>query len=102
MVSSAAYPGLTGEAVPAVESPEIYQQELTYASGAHPVTISDDLQAGALSGSSNPAARALAAGLDLLLYAQSESGSATHTTRCSEGSAAAPWRNRRSSGQIAL
>jgi beta-N-acetylhexosaminidase len=76
MVSSAAYPSLAEDTTPAVLSREIYERELPAAAGTQPVTISDDLEAGALAGQPAPAHRALAAGLDLLLYAQSEEGSA--------------------------
>ncbi len=71
MISSASYPSLTGSETPALEVPEIYQTELRHA-GIKAATISDDLQAGALSGLEHPALHALRAGLDLLLYAQSE------------------------------
>jgi beta-N-acetylhexosaminidase len=76
MISSAAYPTLTGGAVPAVMAPEIYRRELPLASRAEPVTISDDLQASALTGQRSPAARAVDSGLDMLLYAETERGSA--------------------------
>lgn len=71
MISSASYPSLSGEETPAVDSRETYGVELARA-GVHAVTISDDMQAGALAGLERPAERALAAGLDVLLYAQSE------------------------------
>jgi beta-N-acetylhexosaminidase len=76
MISSGIYPTLTGSELPAVMSPEIYTEELPYATGGHPATISDDLQAGALRAESAPARSALEAGLDLLVYAQTEAGSA--------------------------
>lgn len=72
MISSASYPTLTGTDVPALDSPEIYRTELRRA-GVQAVTISDDLQAGAVAGLERPASHALGAGLDLLLFAQSES-----------------------------
>jgi len=71
MISSASYPSLTGTEVPALDAPEIYQRELHQA-GIQAVTVSDDLQAPALAGLEHPALHALSAGLDLLLYAQSE------------------------------
>ena len=71
MVNSAIYPSLTGTKTPAVMSPEIYKTELPMATSATPVTISDDLQAAALVKEDRPAQRALTAGLDILLYAQS-------------------------------
>jgi beta-N-acetylhexosaminidase len=76
MISSASYPGL-GVSVPAVMSPAIYQRELRSAlpRGA-PLTISDDLQSPAIESQAAPARRAIRAGLDLLLYAQTEQGSA--------------------------
>lgn len=76
MISSAIYPALTGP-LPAVMSPLTYRRELPDATAGSPVvTISDDLQAGALAGQSAPARQAIDAGLDLLLYAGSEQGSA--------------------------
>ncbi|MHB8243138.1 MAG: glycoside hydrolase family 3 N-terminal domain-containing protein [Solirubrobacteraceae bacterium] len=81
MISSASYPGLTGTSDPAVTSPEIYRNELPLATGSQPVTISDDLQAGAFAGIAAPAEQAINAGLDLLLYAQTESGSASAFAR---------------------
>ena len=76
MISNASYPNLSGP-LPAVMSPEIYQEELRVASPQPPVTISDDLQAGALRTQPTPARTAINAGLDLLLYASTEDGSAT-------------------------
>jgi beta-N-acetylhexosaminidase len=72
MISNASYPTLTGTDTPALDSPEVYRAELSRA-GVQAVTISDDLQAGAVAGLEHPALRALSAGLDILLYAQSES-----------------------------
>lgn len=74
MISSASYPSLTGGGAPALDAPEIYQKEL-HRAGVEAITISDDLQAGALTGLEHPALHALRAGLDLLLYAQSERAS---------------------------
>lgn len=68
MVSSAAYPKLTGDRLPAVLSPEIYDTELPAQDHVSAPTISDDLGAGALAGVSNVALDAINAGLDLLLY----------------------------------
>ena len=76
MVSSASYPTLAGD-LPAVMSPEIYRRELRLAvPGGSPVTISDDLQAPAIQSQTSPARRAIAAGIDLLMYAQTERASA--------------------------
>jgi beta-N-acetylhexosaminidase len=75
MVSSADYPTLTGTETPAVLTPKIYGREMTRAH-IHAVTISDDLQAAALAEAVHPALHAINAGLDLLLYAQSEAASA--------------------------
>jgi beta-N-acetylhexosaminidase len=74
MISSAAYPTLTGTEAPALDAPGVYRHELRRA-GIQAVTISDDLQAGALTSREHPALHALGAGLDLLLYAQSEDAS---------------------------
>ncbi len=75
MVSSAIYPSLTGSATPAVLSPEIYKTELPLATGSSPPTISDDLQAAALANEVTPGRRALDAGLDMLLYAETDDAS---------------------------
>lgn len=75
MVSSAAYPSLTGSSLPAVLSREIYQTELPRAIGGEPLTISDDLQTPGILGQLHPAQQAINAGLDLLMYSQTESGS---------------------------
>ena len=76
MVSSASYPSL-GATLPAVMSPSIYGRELPLAvpSGT-PLTISDDLQSPAIESQTAPARHAIDAGLDLLLYAQTEQASA--------------------------
>jgi beta-N-acetylhexosaminidase len=75
MVSSAIYPNLSGT-LPAVMSPLIYNRELRIVNPqARDLTISDDLEAGALRGQSAPARQAIDAGLDLLLYAQTEQAS---------------------------
>lgn len=76
MISSAVYPNLSGP-LPAVMSPVTYQRELRIASrGPVGPTISDDLQASGLAGQVSPARRAIAAGLDLVMYAQTEQASA--------------------------
>jgi beta-N-acetylhexosaminidase len=75
MVSSAVYPALSG-GLPAVMSPAIYRHELPLAvPGRSPLTISDDLQSPAIESQTAPARRAIDAGLDLLLYAQTEQAS---------------------------
>lgn len=74
MIDSASYPTLSGS-LPAVISPAIYQQELRIAVQGTPVTISDDLEASALAGLYDAGGRAIAAGLDLAMYATSEAGS---------------------------
>jgi beta-N-acetylhexosaminidase len=77
MVSNASYPALSGP-LPAVMSPAIYQRELPLATnGAPDVTISDDLQAGAIVNQSAPARRAISAGLDMAMYAETEQASAS-------------------------
>jgi beta-N-acetylhexosaminidase len=75
MVSSAAYPAITGT-TPAVLSPAIYGSELPR-TGFQGVTISDDLEAPAITSQATPSLRAINAGLDLLLFGQNESTSAT-------------------------
>jgi beta-N-acetylhexosaminidase len=74
MVSSAGYPTLDGSATPAVMDPDVYRDELVRA-GVDAVTISDDLQAAALTEVVHPALHAINAGLDLLMYAQTEEAS---------------------------
>ena len=73
MLSSAVYPRLTGGA-PAVLSAAAYRE--LPRRGGWPVTISDALETPALARQRTPARRALTAGLDLLLYANTEQGSA--------------------------
>ena len=76
MVNSASYPTL-GANLPAVMSPSIYQRELPLAvPGRTPLTISDDLQSPAIESQTAPARQTIDAGLDLLLYAQTEQASA--------------------------
>lgn len=74
MLSSARYPTLTGN-LPALMATETYAEELPRA-GVRGLTISDDLEAAALDTASSPAATAIAAGLNLALYAKTEQGSA--------------------------
>ncbi|HVD86061.1 MAG TPA: glycoside hydrolase family 3 N-terminal domain-containing protein [Solirubrobacterales bacterium] len=74
MVDSAIYPELTGPD-PAVMSPLTYRRELPRA-GATGVTISDDLETPAIQNQTTPARRSILAGLDLLLYARTETTSA--------------------------
>lgn len=77
MMSSATYPALLGPGAPAVLSPATYARELGRAGvPASTTTISDDLEAAAMAGRDRPARRALAAGLDLLLFARTEGASA--------------------------
>lgn len=82
MVDSAVYPNLTGPE-PAVMSPLTYSRELPRA-GATGVTISDDLEAPAIQSQTTPARRSIDAGLDLLLYARTESTSAIAYARLLE------------------
>lgn len=74
MVSSAAYAQLTGS-TPAVLSSTIYTSEMAR-EGINAVTISDDFEAPAMTAQPSPARRAIAAGLNLVLYAQTETASA--------------------------
>lgn len=82
MVDSAIYPELTGPD-PAVMSPSTYRRELPRA-GASGVTISDDLETPAIQSQATPARRSILAGLDLLLYARTESTAATAYARLLE------------------
>lgn len=74
MMSSARYPELFGT-TPAVLAPEAYTTLLRGVAG-RPVTVSDDLETPAVVTERTPARRAILAGLDLLLYARTESASA--------------------------
>ncbi len=77
MLSNATYPALLGPDAPAVLSRAAYARELPRAGvPSTTMTISDDLDAGAIAGRDRPAHRALAAGLDLLLFARAEGSSA--------------------------
>jgi beta-N-acetylhexosaminidase len=81
MISSAIYPRLSGP-LPAVMSPAVYDRELPLAVAASaPLTISDDLQAAAIKSLSSPARHAVNAGLDLLMYAQTEQASSDAYSR---------------------
>jgi beta-N-acetylhexosaminidase len=73
MLASAVYPRLTG-GEPAVLTRAAYGE--LPRRGGWPVTISDALETPALANERTPARRALTAGLDLLLYANTERGSA--------------------------
>lgn len=76
MVSSASYPAL-GASVPAVMASTIYRRELPLAVPGHAaLTISDDLESPSIESQTAPARQAIDAGLDLLLYAQTEQASA--------------------------
>jgi beta-N-acetylhexosaminidase len=71
MVSSASYGQITGD-LPAVMSPVTYQQ-LIPANHISAVTISDAFESGAIARWTTPARRAIAAGLDMVMYASYES-----------------------------
>lgn len=77
MVSSASYPALTGP-TPAVLSPRIYRSVMPH-DGIDAVTVSDALDTPALATVPSPAMQALNAGLDLLLYANTDT-TTTYTT----------------------
>lgn len=82
MVDSAIYPSLTGPA-PAVMSAKTYDHELPLA-GVTGVTISDALESPPIEAQTTPARHSVNAGLDLLLYAKSESTSAAAFSRLLE------------------
>lgn len=75
MVSNAVYPRLASGDAPAVLASSTYTREMRIATDRSPVTISDDLQAGALADQPNVPVRAARAGLDMLLFAQTEAAS---------------------------
>lgn len=75
MVNNAIYPHLSSGGAPAVLAPQTYTRELPIAVNRSPVTISDDLQAGALVDQRNVPERAVRAGLDMLMFAQTEAAS---------------------------
>jgi beta-N-acetylhexosaminidase len=70
MVSSASYKNLTGT-LPAVLSPRIYGPVMRQ-NGINGLTISDSLESGAIAPWPTPARRAIAAGLDMVMYANQE------------------------------
>jgi beta-N-acetylhexosaminidase len=70
MLSSASYPHLTGR-TPAVLSPFVYHHVLP-GDGVNAVTISDAFGTPAILAQRNAGRRAIAAGLDLLLYSEGE------------------------------
>ena len=74
MVSSASYPHLTGE-LPAVLSPVVYHRIMP-ADGINALTISDAFATPAITAWSTPARRAIAAGLDMVLYSEDETDAA--------------------------
>lgn len=82
MIDSAIYPALTGPA-PAVMSAKTYHHELPLA-GFTGVTISDALESPPIEAQTTPARHSINAGLDLLLYAKSESTSAEAFARLLE------------------
>jgi beta-N-acetylhexosaminidase len=71
MVSSASYKHLTGN-LPAVMAPVIYKTVLPQ-DGDNALSISDSFESGAVAAWSHPARRALAAGLDMVMYPGEES-----------------------------
>jgi beta-N-acetylhexosaminidase len=71
MISSASYPHLTGS-TPAVMSSATYREALR-SDRVNAVTISDDFQAPAIANRTAPARTAIDAGLDMVMYAQTES-----------------------------
>ena len=75
MIASASYPNAIGPG-PAVLTKATYSRELR-AAGVTVPTISDDLETPAIVNQRTPGRRAIRAGLDLLLYARTESASAT-------------------------
>ena len=79
MVSSASYTSLTG-ATPAVLSPKIYRTVLPQ-DGVDALTISDSFESGAIAAVQSPALTAIKAGLDMVMYPDYESTSATAYAR---------------------
>jgi beta-N-acetylhexosaminidase len=70
MVSNASYPALDPSGVPAVFSPAIVTDLLRDQLGFGGVVVTDALDAGAVVHESHAQSRALAAGVDLLLYSR--------------------------------
>jgi beta-N-acetylhexosaminidase len=79
MVSSATYSRLTG-GTPAVLSRAIYQTVLPQ-DGVDALTISDSFESGAIATVQSPALTAINAGLDMVMYPDYESASATAYAR---------------------
>ena len=96
MVSSAAYPRLDASGTPAVFSHTIVSGLLRGSLGFHGVVVTDALDAPAAARTPNAPVRALAAGVDLLLYT---SGSTAH--RGYEELAAAAQRSAATRAQLA-
>ena len=79
MVSSASYTSLTG-ATPAVLSPKIYRTVIPQ-DGVDALTISDSFESGAIATVQSPALTAIKAGLDMVMYPDYESASASAYAR---------------------
>jgi len=92
MVSSAAYPKLDRSGMPAVFSHTIVSGLLRRSLGFRGVVVTDALDAPAAARTPNAPVRALAAGVDLLLYTSGSSarGRAARASRRCDASAGAP------------
>ena len=77
MVSSATYPALDSSGLPAFLSRAITTDLLRKSLGFRGVTITDTMSGPAVSSRSDAATKALAAGIDIVLYPDDESASAT-------------------------
>jgi len=75
MISDASYPALDPSGLPAVLSSRILHSQLAVAAMGARVTITDDLEVPSVEQYSDPAIKALAAGDDILMFAQHEAGS---------------------------
>lgn len=75
MISDASYPALDPSGLPAVLSPRILHTQLSVAGIDERVTITDDLEVPSVEQYSDPAVKAIAAGDDILMFAQHEAGS---------------------------
>jgi len=80
MVSNAAYPALDPTGVPAVFSPAIVTGLLRGQLGFDGVVVTDALDAGAVVHESHAQSRALAAGVDLLLYSRTAASVTGYST----------------------
>jgi beta-N-acetylhexosaminidase len=92
MVSSASYPALDASAVPAIFSRRIVSGLLRGKLGFHGVVVTDALDAPAAAATPNAPARAIGAGVDLLLYTGERASEAGYDSLLADATADATLR----------